>query len=136
MVIPNRADIVAGVCSPVRCCGERDTLCTNIEGEYLADHDPCNGSPRRRERAYVYADDTNERTLTGKVLDGDCDAQNGDEELANTHHCRSPKQKGASSKAIDGPHARKGHARVDDVDGNVYEEGVLDSRTCEECDPV
>ena len=117
---------------PVRRNGERHRLRTDVEGEDFASDDPRDGAPGGGECGDVDTDKGNEGLLTGLVLDGDRDADDRDEELANTHDGSTVEEESTATELLDTPHTREGHEHVHDVRRNRDEEGVLDARVLEE----
>ena len=73
-----------------------------------------------------------EEHLAGRVVDGNRDADDGDEILADAHHDGTPDEQRPPSEALDAPHAGERHEHVDDVRRDLGEEGVLDAGVLEE----
>ena len=117
---------------PVGRDGERHGLGTDVKGEDLAGDDPRDGSPGGGEGGNVDANKGNERLLAGLVVDGDSNANDRDEVLADTHDGGTVEEERAATEPLDTPHTRKGHEHVDDVGGDRDQEGVLDTRVLEE----
>lgn len=78
---------------PVGSNRQRHRLRANIEREDLTDDDPRDGTPSGGERSDVDADKSNERLLTRAVVHRDGDTDDGNKELADTHHDGTPQEK-------------------------------------------
>ena len=70
--------------------------------------------------------------MPGRVGDGDGNTDDGNEELADTHPHGAPDEEGTTAKVFDAPHTGEGHEHIDDVGGNLGQEGILDTRVGEE----
>lgn len=117
---------------PVRRRGKRHALGAYVEREDLADDDPRNGPPRRREEGDVDAHERDEHLLAREVRLRDGHARDGNDELTYAHAHRADEQQPATSEALDTPHARECHEAVDDVRRNADEERIFDARVLEE----
>lgn len=117
---------------PVRRRGKRHALRAHVEREDLADDDPRDGPPRRREEGDVDAHESDEHLLAREVRLRDGHTRDGNDELAHAHAHRTDEQQPAASEALDTPHARECHEAVDDVCRDADEEGVFDARVLEE----
>jgi hypothetical protein len=105
----------AEVPQPVAGGGHAHSLRTHGEREDLAGNDPRDRAPGRGEASDVDAHESDERLLARLVVDGDGDANDRDEELADAHEHGTPYEEGATAEALDAPHARYSHAHVDNV---------------------
>lgn len=117
---------------PVRRRGKRHALRAHVEREDLADDDPRDWPPRRREEGDVDAHESDEHLLAREVRLRDGHTRDRDDELAHAHAHRADEQQPAASKALDAPHARERHEAVDNVRRDADEEGVLNARVLEE----
>lgn len=117
---------------PVRRRGKRHALRAHVEREDLADDDPRDGPPRRREEGDVDAHESDEHLLTREVRLRDGHTRDRDDELAHAHAHRADEQQPAAPKALDAPHTRERHEAVDNVRRDADEEGVLNARVLEE----
>ncbi len=70
--------------------------------------------------------------MTGQIFRGDCDTDNGDDELADTHSESSDEKEPAATKAFNTPNARESHEHVDNIGCNRNEETILDTGVVEE----
>lgn len=121
---------------PVGCNGKGHGLGTDVEREDLTNNDPGDGAPGGGEGSNVDAHECDERLLAGGVVNGDGDADDCDEVLANTHNDGTPDEERATTKSLDTPHTGESHEDVYDVGSDGSEEGVGDTRVGEECSTV
>lgn len=122
----------AKVPEPVARDAHAHRLGADVEREHLADDDPRDGPPRRRERRDVDAHERDERLLPRRVRHRDRHADDRDEELAHAHERRAVEQQRAPPEALDAPHARQRHEHVHDVRRDADQERVFDARVGEE----
>jgi len=117
---------------PIGGDGEGHCLCSDGEREDFRSDDPSDWSPSGSEEGNVDADKGYEDLLTGVVVDGDGDTDNGDNVLADDHTGGTDEQETTTSDVVDGPESGEGHADVDDVGGDGDQEWIGDTRVLEE----
>lgn len=124
----------------VRCGRQTQALGSGLQGIDLARDDPCKGSPSRREEEDENGDKCNASFLGRLVIDDDIahgvltggeSAEEGYNELADTHADGTPEEKRATTKFVDGPETRKGGDDVDDGGDDLNREWVLDTGVLE-----
>jgi len=121
---------------PVGSGGEGDTLATDVEGENLANDDPCDRSPSGGEEGNIDTDKCHKGLLTGVVGTGECNTEDGDEVLADTHASGTDKEKLPSANTVNGKDTGDGHADVDNIGGDSDQEGLLDTGGGEESSTI
>ena len=117
---------------PVGGGSERHGLGTDVERVDFTNDDPSDGTPCARKGSNVNANKRDEGLLARGVGDRDSNADDRDEVLADTHDDGTPDEERATTETLNTPHAGNGHEDVDNVGGNLGQEGVLDTRVGEE----
>jgi len=117
---------------PVGCHRERHCLGTDLEGEYLASDDPCDGSPCRGEECDVEANECYLCGLCGLVAQWRSRTDDGNDEFADGHANRTNEKQATATVTLDTPNAGDGHSDVDRGSGDRDKIGVVESGVGEE----
>lgn len=115
---------------PVGSSGHGETLCTDLEREDLTSDNPCDGTPRDGKEENVEADESNEN-LVGNICE-DCDTDNSNNELADTHPNGSQQKKTAATKFLNEVKTGDSRYNIDQVGNETDEESILNTGVLEE----
>ena len=117
---------------PVGGDGEGRGLGTDVVWEDLAGDHPSDRNPRGDKERAVDPHESDQNPLFSSVRGRDRDADDGDQELANTHPGGTDQEQLPTTKPPHTPHPRESREHVYGVRGDGDQEEVTDARILEE----
>ena len=121
------------------CKGKISPVITQAIGPHVEAKKACREKGQRRlpklpdiESYNVNANKSNEHTLAGKIVRGDCDTDDGDDKLAKAHASGTNQEEVAATETLDTINTRQSHKYVDNTGGDGDQEAVLYTRVLEE----